>query len=202
MQVQEVMTTSLVTVMAETSAQAAAALLAAHGFAVLPVVDERHRLIGLLSATESDGRGVDGNGGAGPGGLSGVSAWLTVGEVMSAPRVCISPDDTVIEAATRMIDHRVDRVPVIDGDRLVGIITRSDLMHRVKAYPHEVAAEVRRRAVDHGVVDGFEVSVSAGLVTISGRFAATDGQVIASLAKAVPGVTEVRLRPWPAREDA
>jgi CBS domain-containing protein len=194
MQVQDVMTTSLVTVTAETSARAAADLLTTHGFAVLPVVGPGRRLIGVLSAAALDGNGRAGR--------SQVAARLTVGEVMSSPWLCISPQANVIEAATRMIAYRVDSVPVVDGNCLVGIVARSDLVHGIKADPHGLATEVRRVVTAYGTANGFRVSVSAGLVTISGLFDAVDGQAITSLAKAVPGVTEVRLRPWPTPEEA
>lgn len=63
-------------------------------------------------------------------------ARLTVGEVMSRTLVTTWPEATVIDAARVMLDHKLGALPVIDGDRLVGIITESDF---VKAFARKGA---------------------------------------------------------------
>lgn len=57
---------------------------------------------------------------------------MYVREVMTAPAITVAPDATVEDVATLMHDRQVSRVPVVDGDgRLVGIITRSDILRAV-----------------------------------------------------------------------
>lgn len=51
-----------------------------------------------------------------------------VREVMSHPARTCSADASVEEAATLMHEHDVARLPVVDGDRLVGIVSRSDII--------------------------------------------------------------------------
>ncbi len=51
-----------------------------------------------------------------------------VKDVMSRDIREISPDDTVEEAAAIMTRHRINRLPVVENDRLVGIITRGDII--------------------------------------------------------------------------
>jgi CBS domain-containing protein len=52
-----------------------------------------------------------------------------VGEVMTTGAVTVTPDATIEDVATRMHDKQVSRVPVVDaGGRLVGIITRTDIL--------------------------------------------------------------------------
>jgi CBS domain-containing protein len=47
--------------------------------------------------------------------------------------VCVSADDTIDHAVATMRDYNTPRVPVVDGDRLVGMLNRSDLAKRVRA---------------------------------------------------------------------
>lgn len=51
-----------------------------------------------------------------------------VGEVMSRNIHEVGPDDTVEEAAAVMVRHRINRLPVVEDDHLVGIITRGDII--------------------------------------------------------------------------
>lgn len=60
-----------------------------------------------------------------------------VGDVMSAPVVSTAPDVEMIEAFDLMNAERVRRLPVVDGNRLVGIVTERDLLRWVG----DVAAE-------------------------------------------------------------
>ncbi|HHJ98396.1 CBS domain-containing protein [Anaerosoma tenue] len=52
----------------------------------------------------------------------------TVEDVMSADPVTVQADALVSDVATLMVDRDVSRVPVLDGDRLVGIISKSDIV--------------------------------------------------------------------------
>jgi signal-transduction protein with cAMP-binding, CBS, and nucleotidyltransferase domain len=52
---------------------------------------------------------------------------LTVAECQTAEPVTVSPDETLAEAARRMDEHEVRRLPVTQGGRLVGIISQADL---------------------------------------------------------------------------
>lgn len=54
-------------------------------------------------------------------------AQLTVDRVMKAPVVKISPDATILEAARLMLEHKISGLPVVEGSKLVGIITESDI---------------------------------------------------------------------------
>lgn len=53
----------------------------------------------------------------------------TVRDLMEAKPVTVSPDDTVHEAAQRMVDHNVNRLPVVDQTGAVaGVISRADIV--------------------------------------------------------------------------
>ena len=118
----------------------------------------------------------------------------TAGELMTTPAVTVAPQATVEQAARLMRRHRVGRLPVplpFTG-RLVGIVTRSDLL-RIYRHPGEdIRAEIEAEVLTQ--VRGVDprrlaVSVRDGVVSISGRVAARSA--IARLVRAVLAVEGV-----------
>lgn len=53
---------------------------------------------------------------------------VPVESVMSRPLTTCSPDEDLIDAVARMVERKVRRLPVVEGERLVGILTERDLM--------------------------------------------------------------------------
>jgi CBS domain-containing protein len=56
------------------------------------------------------------------------SAGVTVGEVMTDEPVAVAPEATLAETATIMAERRKKILPVVEGGRLVGVITRMDIL--------------------------------------------------------------------------
>ena len=56
------------------------------------------------------------------------SAGVTVDEVMTTDLTTITPEATLVEAATVMADERRKILPVVEGERFVGVITRMDIL--------------------------------------------------------------------------
>jgi len=56
------------------------------------------------------------------------SAGVTVGEVMTDDPVTVTPEATLAETATIMAERRKKILPVVEGGRLVGVITRMDIL--------------------------------------------------------------------------
>lgn len=56
------------------------------------------------------------------------SAGVTVGEVMTDDPVTVTPEATLAETATIMADRRKKILPVVEGGRFVGVITRMDIL--------------------------------------------------------------------------
>ncbi|MBN2404458.1 MAG: CBS domain-containing protein [Coriobacteriia bacterium] len=52
----------------------------------------------------------------------------TVGDVMTEKPIVVQVDTTVEDVATLMVDREVSRVPVLDGETLVGIVSKSDIV--------------------------------------------------------------------------
>lgn len=51
-----------------------------------------------------------------------------VGEVMSREVVTVTPDITLNEAIVKMVERKIQRLPVVEGNKLVGIVTRGDII--------------------------------------------------------------------------
>jgi hypothetical protein len=127
------------------------------------------------------------------------SEALTAGELMTKKVATARPTESVRTAARRMVETGVKRLPVVDGhrdeDRVVGIISRTDVlvsMHRSDSELQAAIAATLRdpaRVPETAVVD---VSVADGVVTLRGtvRFP-IDVPVISWLAWRFPGVVDV-----------
>ena len=94
-----------------------------------PVVDKRGSLVGIV--TNSDLMN------ASPSEATTLSVWevsyllskINVERVMTTQVTTVTPETTIEEAARIMADSKIGGLPVLRGDRLVGIITESDLFH-------------------------------------------------------------------------
>ncbi|MFC4950762.1 HPP family protein [Pseudonocardia sp. GCM10023141] len=126
MKARDVMSSPVITVRPDTPGFAAAALLAAHGFTAVPVVDATGRIIGM--ATEADlirGRIVPEGWTVEP------ESEPTVREVMTESPISRRPDDDLADVVADLLDHHIRSVPIVDGDRLVGIVSRRDVLRCV-----------------------------------------------------------------------
>ncbi len=103
---------------------AAAALMRSLQIRHLPVVDVRGQLVGMLS--DRDLPSVAGASAAGS--AEDARLRLTVAVVMTRPPVTIGPDADLRTAASVMQERRIGALPVLEGDRLVGIITECDVL--------------------------------------------------------------------------
>ncbi|MDF0591249.1 CBS domain-containing protein [Candidatus Methanocrinis natronophilus] len=52
----------------------------------------------------------------------------TVSEVMTRKVFTVGPEESIQRAASMMVRHRINRLPVLEGERLVGIVTRGDII--------------------------------------------------------------------------
>ena len=69
----------------------------------------------------------------------------TVGEVASSEPVTLSPDDGLDQALQRLARHQVRRLPVVEGERLVGIVAQADIArHADEVQTGEVVEEISK----------------------------------------------------------
>jgi CBS domain-containing protein len=200
MNVGDVMTSEVATVGIEASIKDVGRLLGEREVSGVPVVDGNRRLRGVV--TEADVVAM-----MRPEKARGVIARLlhraprmesrTAGEAMTSPGVTVGPDDPVWRAAGLMVEHDLTRLFVVLDGRLIGIVSRADLVRSFVRADHEIAEELEetlhhRFLLAPGTV---EATVANGEVTLEGEL--DSGENAAMLEAAVgeiPGVVAVTSR--------
>ena len=187
MRVRDVMASPVVTVAPDAALKEVASLLVERRINAVPVVDAGDRLIGIVS--EADLLSLETGQVAAAGGAPPHSA----GEVMRQSVYTLTGDIDATAAARLMLRHRLKSVPVVDGDRVVGMVTRRDLLRLLARSDEDIRADLERRvAQELEALRQAVVEVRDGVVTVD-----ADGpcrQLVEQLARTVPGVVEVRSR--------
>lgn len=115
-----------VTIGPKATVAGADALLEEHHIRHLPVL-EGDRLVGMI--TDRDVRLASmPRPRKGPNHLDALLQLVRVDQVMTPDPATVSPEMSVAEAARLMLEHRYGGLPVVEGERLVGIITQGDLL--------------------------------------------------------------------------
>ena len=137
--VKDLMTSDLTTVAPETSVSEAAERMAREDIGPLPVV-ENDRLVGIVTDRDlvvrvlAEGRDP---------------RSTTVREVASEDPVTVSVDDDLVTTLDLLAKHQVRRVPVVDGDRLVGIVAQADVAREVSSpWVGDVVEDISRDTND------------------------------------------------------
>lgn len=149
MKVRDAMSSPAISLKAEVPAKVAAALLVSHGYTAVPVVDGDERVIGI--ATEADlvrGRIV-------PEGstVEEEQPEPRVRDVMTEATVVAASEDDLADVVATMLDRAIRSVPVTDGGRLVGVLTRRDVL-RLVARGTLTSEEAWRRRTEMASHDG------------------------------------------------
>jgi CBS domain-containing protein len=206
--VKDVMTANVIAVGTDAAYEAVAADLVKYRISAVPVVDQASRVIGVVSESDMLAKlALDMGNGRGVSGITGIQSWeqlqkaraVTAAELMTAPVFTASPEDTIEQAARIMYSHQVKRLPVIDAEgRLTGIVTRTDLLAVYSRHDEDIAEEIRDTVFceePHAVHGPFQVTVQAGIVTLSGLpLTASQRWAIVRRARHIPGVVAVRDR--------
>lgn len=134
-QVKDIMTTNVVTVRPDATMREAASLILRHGVSGLPIVDDRHRLLGVISEwdllqileapwTESD----------------------PIEDHMTRDPMCIDEETSLVDAVDLFQAHRIRRLPVTENGKLVGLISRHDLIRFVLTTRDRVSESMQHEA--------------------------------------------------------
>jgi CBS domain-containing protein len=204
--VKDVMTSDVVTVRPGTTLKDVATILCQCGISGVPVVDEDGGVIGVVSegdilfkergpsqrkrmlARLTDAYGIDER-------LK--HEAHTAAEAMTAPARTIAPWRPVSAAAAQMLEERVNRLPVVDDEgRLVGIVTRADLVRAFVRPDAEIERDIRKEVLERALLletpGAVTVTVEGGNVMLGGSVRMrTDAELVPGLAAKVPGVVAV-----------
>jgi CBS domain-containing protein len=199
----ELMTSAVVHVRPEAGFKEIAQLLAEHDITSVPVLDDQDRPLGLVSEADllRHEAAVDD-----PAGLAPVprmsardrarSEATTARGLMTSPAVCARPEWTVVEAARLMDQHHYKRLPVVDeAGRLIGIVSRSDLLRVFLRHDAAIREEIRHEVITRVLdlpVDAIGVQVVEGRVTLTGTLEFRSSvAALTRLCRGVDGVVAV-----------
>jgi len=179
--VRDVMTTDVVTVDRITRYKEIAGLLAKHRISAVPVLVMGRHVVGivseadLLAAQDQSARRArtpNARHLPWPARQARQHPRLTAEELMSAPAITIHPDAPIPRAATVMHAHHIKRLPVVDpGGKLMGIVSRRDLLSVFLRPDAQIAQEVRELLTEILFADpaSITVAVDGGIVSLSGE---------------------------------
>jgi len=210
----DVMTTEVVSIGPETSVRHIAQLMLRHRISALPVLDDNGRVVGIVSEGDMMRRAeLDGD--------RHRSWWLNLlaspeeiaseyvrqhgqraKDIMTRRVISVDERASVATVAAILEEKRVKRVPVLKDGRLIGIVSRADLLHGIVTAKLDNSAsgdEAMRRAVrtrirdDAGVRDwALNVTVSDGVVHLWGAVrSAVERRAAEVAAESVRGVSAV-----------
>jgi len=213
----DVMTRNILSVAPDSTIDEAVRTMLDNRISGLPVIDEAGRLVGILTEGDLLRRGETATERhrprwleilMGPGRLAEEYVRThsrRIAEVMTRDPVSVAPDTPLKEIVGLMERHRIKRVPVLDGDAPVGILSRADLLRGIagalEAYPAAAAMsdeEIRERILAELARaawvprDGIAITVENGVVDLNGVILdEKEREALRVAAENVPGVRAV-----------
>jgi CBS domain-containing protein len=178
MRAKNIMTTTLITADPETSVRDIAALLLENHISAVPIVNEFDDLVGIVSEGDLMRRSETGT-------ARQRSWWLTLfaddglaqdyvkshghkaSDVMTKNVVTVDPDTLGSEIAATLEKHRIKRVPVMQDGKLVGIVSRANLLHGLAAYQVSTAPKPGDEEIRETLLAAFrEAGIRAHLINV------------------------------------
>lgn len=167
MQVKDIMTRNVISIGPDESITKAARLMLQNRISGLPVIDLNGELMGIVTEGDFLRRGELGTQRRrpkwlefilGPGRLAEEyvhSAGRKVDEIMTTDPVTAEEDDSLEKVVDVMERRHVKRLPVTRGGRVVGIISRSNLMHALASFARDTGGRVQQN--DSQIRDNIQV---------------------------------------------
>ncbi len=154
-------------------------MLVGHGLTAVPVLDEQDRPVGVVSEADllCDEAAGEGPGGSAPTARLSPDTQLErrakdAAGLMTSPAACASPEWTVARAARVMGRRGVRRLVVVDeAGRLVGVVSRGDLLRGFLRRDGAIIEEIRREVMGRSLGlsrDALDVRVEEGEATLGG----------------------------------
>jgi CBS domain-containing protein len=206
--VRDVMTDSVVSVQRSTPLKEVAQALIDNEVSGVPVVDVDGAVLGVVSEADllikQQGAGairhrplarIFGESRETHAQLDKLGA-ITAAEAMTSPAITIGSDRSIHDAAAMMTARRVNRLPVVDDGRLVGIVSRADVVRAYVRSDDELATTIRQDVIlgilwlDPAV---FTVVVKDGVASINGHVERrSTAEMVERSVRMVPGIVDVR----------
>jgi CBS-domain-containing membrane protein len=217
MKASDIMVTEVITVTPESDVPQVAALLLTNHISAAPVVDADGRLVGMVSEGDLLRRSEAGTARKQPWWLSILASRellageflrehsRRVGDLMTQEVVSAAPNTPVADIATLLERHRIKRVPIVENGRLVGIVSRANLIQALATFRQKVMepqpvtdTELREKVVSRLRSEPWvrpnlvNVAVTDGTVDLWGIVdSTTEKQALRVAVEIVPGVKAV-----------
>jgi CBS domain-containing protein len=208
MTVRDVMTTPVFSVTPATPLKEVARLLVTNRISGVPVVDDTGAVVGVVSEADfllKEGgqaaarrrrfRRILGDSRAKAAARQVKIGAITAGEAMTSPAATIDVDRSTTEAATIMVDRDINRLPVVEGGKLVGIVSRADLVRAFVRSDEQLAETIRHDVLLRVLWLNpalFDVTVRDGVATVAGRVERkSTAEMLERAVRAVPGIVDV-----------
>jgi CBS domain-containing protein len=193
----DLMSAPVMTVRSDSPVKDAMKLLIDNGFTALPVVDD-HTLVGIVTEADlindripRDTRFRQGEWDT----SQHHAAQVSVGSVMTSPAIAMASGADLTDVCQALLDAHIRAMPIVDGAKVVGIVTRGDIVRVLARDDLVIAADIRHRLEIYGGLNRWTVDVQDGVVRIIDTFDnSTDRHVASMLAQAVPGVVDADTR--------
>jgi CBS domain-containing protein len=205
MRAREVMSTPVVTVYRDAPLKEIAETMAKHHISGVPVVERDDRLCGIISESDFLTKLEYGTPEEGTrfGLFDRLASTLgatpklharTAEELMTDQVVTAGPEVTLRELVHLMTTRAVNRVPIVEGGRVVGIVTRADIL-KTLARPDEAVSQEVRWSLQHDLwIDPADITVTTrnGIVTLAGMVETrADADLAKRWAATIAGVVDV-----------
>jgi CBS domain-containing protein len=197
MRARDIMTSPVFVVERNASAEAAAELMTAKSVTALPVVDSGGKLVGMVGESDLLWHRVPPEPTAEPHRYPDTDPThrpAMVVDVMSQYPLTTTPTADVAEVAALMLEHDVRSMPVLDGDAIVGIISRRDILRAMVRSDDTLRQDAQQRLDEYA--DGerrWTVSVTRAVATVVGGYTDdSERAVVEILVRTVPGVAAMR----------
>jgi CBS domain-containing protein len=194
------MTSPVHVVAADAPVESAADLMTMHAVTALPVLNREGLLVGMVSDSDLLWHRVPAGPTADPADHPDTDPAhrpALVMEIMSEYPLATTPGADVADVAQVMLDHDVRSLPVLENRKVIGIVSRRDIVKAMVRDDRVLTADVQQRLDEYAGRRGlWTATVQAGVAVLSGRFPNEQQRRIATvLARTVPGVAAVRLDP-------
>ena len=132
MQVKELMSTEVITIGRNDNLRMVDDIMAEKHIRHIPVLED-NQVVGIVSQRDLFKASMSSTMGYGQKGQRAFLHTVWAKEIMSYPVLTVSPDTPVSEAAELIIEKGIGCLPVLDGDTLVGLVTKTDLLRHLRA---------------------------------------------------------------------
>jgi CBS domain-containing protein len=192
MLVREIMTSPAFSLHEDASLEEALKLMASARVTSLPVVDGGTHVVGIISEADllKADLAPDPRAHVRPARQPAESVLTTVRQVMTADPHTVWEDSDVAELAHTFATTSWKSVPVVRGDVLLGVVSRSDVIRAMSRSDEDIAVDISRILAETGL-QAWHAEVTDGVVHITGAGSERERGAAISIAQSVKGVRHV-----------